>query len=81
VISNRHQVDASHHLEQLAVDMGSAAVAGCRHIDFARIGLGVGNELGDRFGGNRRVDHHDVGRAHNASDRRDSFMKVKSRLP
>ena len=51
-IRHVHHIGAGHHLEQLAVDMRRAADAGRRHIDFAGIGLGVGNELGKRFGRN-----------------------------
>jgi hypothetical protein len=46
-------------------------VAARRHIDLARIGLGIGDELGDRFGRNRRIDLHHVGHAVDARDRRD----------
>jgi hypothetical protein len=36
-----NHIDAGHHLEQLASQMGHRAVASRRHIDLARIGLGV----------------------------------------
>ena len=47
------------------------SVAGRRHVDLARIGLGIGDELGNRLGRNRWVDHHDEGTADDARDRRD----------
>ena len=40
-------VDAGHHLEQLAVDMRRASDAGRREIDLAGIGFGISNELGN----------------------------------
>ena len=54
-------VDAGHHLEQLAGHMGRGPVAGRRHVELARIGLGIGDELGNRLGRNRWIHHHDVG--------------------
>ena len=51
-IGHVHHVDAGHHLEQLAGDMDAAAVAGRRHVDLARIGLGIGDELGNGLGWN-----------------------------
>jgi hypothetical protein len=42
-----YQVDTSHHLEQLAHDMGAAPAAGRGHVDLARIGIRIGDELGD----------------------------------
>ena len=62
-IGHVDHVDAGHHLEQLAGHMGRGPVAGRRHVDLARIGLGIGDELGNRLGRNRWIDHHDVGHA------------------
>ena len=36
-----------------------APVAGRRHVDLARIGFGIGDELGNGLGRNRWIDHHD----------------------
>jgi len=46
--TRRHtdQVDTGHHFEQFAVNVGSAADAGVRYVDLARIGPGIGDELG-----------------------------------
>jgi hypothetical protein len=63
------QVDTGHHLEPFAEDMGHGPAAGRSHVDLARIGLGVGDELRDRLGWNGRIDHHDIGGAANARDR------------
>jgi len=46
--------------------MGRAPVAGRRHVDFAGIGLGAGDEVGNRLGLNRWIQHHDVGPANDA---------------
>jgi hypothetical protein len=42
-----NQIDAGHRLEQLTVNMWWTPDTGCRHIDLARIGFGIGNELGN----------------------------------
>ena len=76
-IRHVNQVDAGHHLEQLAGDMWRAPVAGRRHVDLARIGLGIGDELGNRLGRNGRIDHHDKGRAADARDRRDVADEIE----
>ena len=51
-IRNVRRVDAGHHPEQLAEYVAGTPNAGRRHVDLARIGLGIGNELGNRFGRN-----------------------------
>ena len=50
--SIRHvdHVDAGHHLEQLAGQMARAPAAAEAKSDLAGIGLGVGNEFGNRLG-------------------------------
>ncbi len=60
--------------------MWRGPVAGRRHVDLAWIGLGVGDELGDRLGRNRWIDHHDVGHAHDARDRRDVGNEIEIEL-
>ena len=54
-IGHVNHVDAGHHLEQLAGHMGRGPDAGRRHVDLARIGLGIGDELGNRLGRNRWI--------------------------
>ena len=56
------------------------AVAGRRHVDLARIGLGVGDELGNGLGRNRWIDHHDNGNAADARDRRDVADEIEIEL-
>jgi hypothetical protein len=70
-IGDVNQVDACHYLEQLTKNMGRRPDTGRGHIDFARIGLGVGNELRDRLGRHRWIDHHDKSATSNAPDRCD----------
>src|SRR5262245_35462773 len=48
-IRHMYQVDTGHHLEQLARHMGAAPAAGGGHVDFARIGFRIGDELRSRF--------------------------------
>ena len=62
-IGHVDHVDAGHHLEQLAGHMVRASDAGRRQVDLARIGLGIGDELGNRLGRNRWIHHHDIGHA------------------
>ena len=71
-----HHVDAGHHLEQLADHMRAAPVARRGHVDLARIGLGVGDELGNGLSWNRWMNQHDVGLAADARDRCDVTNKV-----
>ncbi len=39
---------------------------------------GIGDELGNRFRGKRRIHHHHVGRAHDAGDRRDVAEEIEA---
>ena len=59
---------------------GEVPIAGRRHVDLARIGLGVGDELGNRLGRNRWIHHHDVGHADDARDRRDVADEIEIEL-
>src|SRR5262245_20614152 len=64
-----HEVDPGHHLEQLAGHMGRGADTARRHVDLARIGLGVSDEFGDCLSWHRWIDHYDKGHDNNAGDR------------
>jgi len=72
-----NQVDAGHHLEQLAGEMGGASDTTRRHVELARIGLDVGDELGNGLGRNRWIHHHDAGLANNARHWRDVADEVE----
>src|SRR5215475_4795650 len=55
-------------------------VAARRHVDLARIGLGIGDELGNGLGWNRWMDLHDERRTGDARDRCDVTDEIKSEL-
>ncbi len=64
----------------IADETEKCAGARRRHVEFAGIGLGIGDELGNRLGRNRRVHHHDVGTSEDARDRRDVADKIEIEL-
>jgi len=68
--------DAGHHLEQLARDVLRGAVTPGRHVDLARVRLGVGDKFGDRFHGNRRIDRHDIGHPVDVCGRHDIANEI-----
>jgi hypothetical protein len=70
-------VDSSHHLEQLADDMGRTPVAVRRHVDLTRIGLGIGNELGNCLGRNGWMHRRNIRHASNACNRRDVANEIE----
>src|SRR5262249_13029042 len=59
-VGHMDHVDAGHHVEQLAGYMGPCSDSPRPHVDPARVALGVGDELGNGAGRNRRVynDYH-----------------------
>src|SRR6516164_414744 len=63
--------NTSHHLEQLARQMAQVPIAGRCHIELARVGLGIGDEFGNRLRRNRWIYHHHNGHVNHARDRRD----------
>src|SRR5262249_56537762 len=73
-------VDAGHHLEQLARQMGGSSDTTRRHGELAGIGLGISDELGNRFGRNRWIYYHDEGVADDAGDWRDVAEKNEIEL-
>src|SRR5262245_40520953 len=54
-----------------------AADTARRHGELARIGLGISDELGNRFGRNRWIYYHDEGDADDAGDWRDVTGKIE----
>src|SRR5262245_65247242 len=60
--------------------MVSGTDAGRRHVDLAGIGLGVGNELGNRLDRHRWIHLHDKGLAMNARYRRDVADQIEIKL-
>ena len=69
-IRHMNEIDSGQHLEELAGQMLVAANAARRHRDLARIGFGIGNELGNSPGRYCWMYHQNVWIAKNASDRR-----------
>jgi hypothetical protein len=76
-IGYMNHIDASHHLEQLSSQMFRSTVASRRKVEFARIGLGVSDELGDGLGGDRWVDDQDQGQTDQSGDRRDVANEIE----
>jgi hypothetical protein len=74
------QVDTGHHLEPFPENMGRGPAAGRSHVDLARIGLGVSDELRDCLGWNGCIDHHDIRATANARDRRDVSDEIEIEL-
>ena len=74
------QVDARHHLEQLAGDVQRRGVAARRHVDLARIGLGISDELGNRCRRHRWIDHHDQGNGADARHRRGVADEIETQV-
>src|SRR5262252_4986224 len=75
-IRHKQRVDAGHRLKPLALQMGGGSDTTRRHGELAGIGLGIGDELGDRPRWNREVRYHDAGHAGDASNRRDVADKI-----
>src|SRR5262249_10540476 len=73
-------VDAGHRLKQLALQMGGGSDTTRRHGELAGIGLGMGDELGDRPRWNREVRYHDVVDTGDASNGRDVAAEIETKL-
>src|SRR5580704_9562538 len=76
-IRHVNHVDAGHHLEKLAADMGRAAAAARRHADLAWIRLGVSYEFGNRLRWYRRIDLHDQGKVADHRDGNDIANEIE----
>src|SRR5499427_1308188 len=50
------------------------------HVELARMGLGVGDELGNRLGRDRWIHYQDLGCADDGRDRRDVADEVEIEL-
>src|SRR5262245_6676156 len=60
--------------------MEAAANTRRAKINSAWIGLGVGDEIGNRLGRNRRVHHYDIGTSDDARDRRNVSDEIEIEL-
>jgi hypothetical protein len=75
-----NHVDPGHHLEQFASHMCAASDTNRRHADLAWIGLGVGDELGNRLSRDRWIYRHDIWCADDVSDWRDIAKEIEAEL-
>ena len=81
-----HPLDAGHRPEELAREVDRGAEAGGGHVDLARIGLGVVDELLDGLRRHVRVDlHHvrhprDPGHRHDVADEVERQVLVERRV-
>ena len=71
---------ARHHAQHFARQMPDRPIAGRRHQQFARIGLGIGDELGRSLLGRRRMDDHDARVVDEACHRRDVTNEVEGEV-
>src|SRR5262249_30353799 len=60
--------------------MGGGSNTTRRHIELAGIGLGISDELGNRFCWNREIRHHELGHASDDCDRRDVTVEIETKL-
>src|SRR5262245_23673717 len=60
--------------------MGGGSGTARRYIDPARIGIRIGDELGNSFGRNRWMHRYDVRLPVNACDRRDVADEIETKL-
>jgi hypothetical protein len=75
-----NHIHSGHRFEQLAGEMGRESGAARRKIDRAWMGLGIGNELGDRIGRKRWIYQHDKRPADESRDRRDVADEIEIEL-
>ena len=74
------QGDTGHHLEQLAGGVLRRADAGRAEVDLSGIGLGIGDEFRDVFGGQIGIDLHDQRHVHDVGDRRDVLREIEAEM-
>jgi len=79
-IGDVDQGDAGHHLEQLGRNVKWRSDSGQCHIDLARIGLGIGDELRNRLGRKRRIDLQGQGDSSDVRHRGGVEGKIESKV-
>ena len=67
-------------LEQFRGDMCDPAYSARTIGEFTRIGFGIGDELWNRIGRNRRMYHHHQGATGQACDRRDIPQEIEIKI-
>src|SRR5262249_40387555 len=60
--------------------MGRGSIATRTHIDLARVGFGVGDELKRRVSRDRWIHQQDIRRAHDARNWRDVLQEIEGEL-
>src|SRR5262249_9063968 len=70
------QINTSYHLEKFSDHMSRAPIAARAHADPAGIGLGMGDELGNRRDRKRWIHLHDMWHAVDARNRRNIANEV-----
>ena len=75
-IRHVNHVHAAHQLEELAGHMGRRPDASRGHVELARVGLGIVDELRNGIGRERCIDFHHVGYAGDGRNRRDVARKI-----
>ena len=75
-VGNMHQRDAGRAGEIFAGDVAGGAGAGRAEIDLAGIGLRIGDQLGNGFGGKRRMHHQRIRRVADQADRRKILARI-----
>ena len=79
-IGHMQHVDAGHHLEQLAGKMRRRADAAGRHIDLARMRLGIGDQLRHAVHRQRRIDLENKRIEIDAADRREIAGEIEAQV-
>ena len=72
-----NHVDAGHQLKQFARHVARRPIAVRAIADLSGVSLGMGDELANRRGRERRIDLHDVRYAANTRDRRDVTDEIE----
>src|SRR6266850_260599 len=57
--------------------MSWGSIASGGHIDLARVGFGISDEIGNGLGREGRIDHYDKRRTDNACDRRNIANEIE----
>jgi hypothetical protein len=80
LVGHVHHVDLGLGFEQLAGKMAGAPVAARAERELARIRLRITDQLGDRIGRHRRIQHQHVRRNRDQGDRREVLDRVVRHL-
>jgi hypothetical protein len=79
-VGHMGHANAGHHLELLAREVADAAGPGRTHVDLARIGFRVGDELRHRFRRYRWVDRHHQRRSADPGDWHNVAQEIEAEI-